>query len=53
METDLLHFVADHPGIHTAPSPADEKTRKHPSLHWKGSLANLMELVTSLDIPVW
>ena len=45
METDLLHFVA----VHTAPSPADEKTRKHPSLHWKGSLANLMELVTSLD----
>lgn len=49
METDLLHFVADHPGIHTAPSPADEKTRKHPSLQWKGSLANLMELVASLD----
>ena len=37
METDLLHFMADHPGIHTTPSPADEKARNRPALHWKGS----------------
>lgn len=49
METDLLHFMADHPGLHAAPSPADEKTSNRPALHWKGSLANLMELVASLD----
>ena len=49
METDLLHFMAEHPGLHAAPSSADEKTRNRPALHWKGSLANLMELVASLD----
>lgn len=49
METDLLHFMAEHPGTHAAPSPADEKTKRHPALHWKGSLANLMELIASLD----
>lgn len=49
METDLLHFMVDHPEIHTAPSPADEKTKRYPALHWKGSLAGLMELIASLD----
>ena len=39
METDLLHFMAEHPGLHAAPSSADEKTRNRPALHWKGSLA--------------
>lgn len=49
MERDLLHFMADHPEIHAAPSPADEKTKRHPALHWKGSQAGLMELIASLD----
>ena len=49
METDLLHFVTEHPEIHATPSPADEKTKKHPTLHWKGSQVNLMELIASLD----
>ena len=49
MEADLLHFMADHPEIHAAPSPADEKTKRHPALHWKGSQVNLMELIASLD----
>ena len=33
METDLLHFMAEHPGLHAAPSSADEKTRNRPALH--------------------
>ena len=49
MEVDLLHFMADHPEIHTVPPPAGEKTRNHPALHWKGSQAGLMELIASLD----
>lgn len=49
MERDLLHFMVDHPEIHAAPSPADEKTKRHPALHWKGSQAGLMELIASLD----
>lgn len=49
METDLLHFAVEHPGIHAAPSPVNEKTKSHSILYWKGSLAGLMELVASLD----
>lgn len=51
MEIELLHLSIRHPEcrmetIQTAGSPQSPKL---PSLHWKGSAINLMELISSLD----
>lgn len=49
MEIDLLHFAAEHPGCQVDAHAEGEEAVCLPSLHWKGSLANLMELIASLD----
>lgn len=51
MEIELLHFAVQHPehcpkSVQTAGNPQSPKL---PSLHWKGSAINLMELIASLD----
>lgn len=43
-EIKLVYFTAQHPECQL---PRQEETL--PSLHWKGSLVNLMELIASLD----
>lgn len=48
-EIDLLHFAVDHPECHAVPPPVSKRGNTTPSLHWKSSLVNLMELITSLD----
>ena len=48
-EIGLLHFSVDHPEFHTVPSLTKGKGPELPPLYWKGSLANLMELIASLD----
>ena len=49
MEIALIHFIAEHPGCHTTQPTASERKTGFPSLHWKDSLVNLMELIASLD----
>lgn len=48
-EIELLHFSVKHPECHTVPSVTEEKGTALSPLYWKGSLANLMELIASLD----
>lgn len=48
-EIELLHFTVKHPEYCTAPSVIEEKQPFLSSLYWRGSLANLMELIASLD----
>lgn len=48
-EIGLLHFSIEHPEYHTVPSLTKGKGPDLPPLYWKGSLANLMELIASLD----
>lgn len=49
IEMDLIHFMAEHPECHTIRPAASENKPELPSLYWKDSLANLMELIASLD----
>lgn len=48
-EIELLHLAVKHPEYCTVPSVMKERQHGSSPLYWKGSLANLMELITSLD----
>lgn len=51
IEIELLHLAIRHPEHRpeTVQTAGSLQSPKHPSLHWKGSTINLMELIASLD----
>ena len=49
MEIELLLFSVEHPECRVSSNIQKKRSGGAPSIHWNGSIINLMELIASLD----